>query len=65
MKSSLLRGVTNNLGWKLGSLAFAFLLWLTVVAQPEMTTIQTVPVLYKNIRSDLVLTTGLNISFSH
>jgi hypothetical protein len=58
MKSSLLRGLTNNLGWKLGSLAFAFLLWLTVVAQPEMTTIQTVPVLYKNIRPDLVLATG-------
>jgi YbbR-like protein len=58
MKSSLLRGLTNNLGWKLGSLIFAFLLWLTVVAQPEMTTIQTVPVLYKNIRPDLVLATG-------
>jgi hypothetical protein len=58
MKASLLRGLSNNLGWKVGSLLFAFLLWLTVVAQPEMTTIQTVPVLYKNIRSDLVLATG-------
>jgi YbbR domain-containing protein len=58
MKSSLLRGLTNNLGWKLGSLAFAFLLWLTVVAQPEMTTVQTVPVLYKNIRPDLALSSG-------
>ena len=58
MKTSLLRGLTNNLGWKLGSLIFAFLLWLTVVAQPEMTTIQTVPVLYKNIRPDLTLLPG-------
>jgi len=58
MKASLVRSLTNNLGWKVGSLLFAFLLWLTVVAQPEMTTIQSVPVLYKNIRPDLVLATG-------
>jgi YbbR domain-containing protein len=58
MKASLLRLVTHNLGWKIGSLLFAFLLWLTVVAQPEMTTIQTLPVLYKNIRPDLALVPG-------
>jgi YbbR domain-containing protein len=58
MKRSFLRRITHNLGWKLGSLVFAFLLWLTVVAQPEMTTIQTVPVLYKNIGSDVALVPG-------
>ena len=58
MKASLLRLVTHNLGWKIGSLVFAFLLWLTLVAQPEMTTIQTLPVLYKNIRPDLALVPG-------
>jgi hypothetical protein len=58
MKTSLLRLITHNFLWKLGSLVFAFLLWLTVVAQPEMTTIQTIPVLFKNIRPDLALVPG-------
>lgn len=58
MKASVLRLVTHNLGWKIGSLVFAFLLWLTIVAQPEVTTIQTLPVLYKNLRPDLALVPG-------
>ena len=58
MKASLQRAFTHSIGWKLGSLVFAFLLWLTVVAQPEMTTIQTIPVLYKNMRPDLALVPG-------
>jgi hypothetical protein len=58
MKAAILRRITHNFWWKLGSLVFAFLLWLTVVAQPEMTTIQTIPVLFKNIRPDLALVPG-------
>lgn len=58
MRSWVVRLVTHNILWKLGSLVFAFLLWLTVVAQPDLTTIQSVPVLFKNIRPDLVLVPG-------
>jgi len=58
MKASVRRFFTHNVGWKLGSLVFALLLWLTVVAQPEMTTIQTIPVLFKNMRPDLALVPG-------
>jgi YbbR-like protein len=54
----LLRLVTHNLGWKIGSLALSYLLWLTLVAQPEMTTVQTLPVLYKNLPTGLALGPG-------
>lgn len=58
MKAALARFFIHNFWWKLGSLVFASLLWLTVVAQPEMTTIQTIPVLFKNMRPDLALVPG-------
>jgi hypothetical protein len=51
--------ITRNLGWKLGSLALSYLLWLTLVAQPEMTTVQTLPVLYKNLPTGTTLAPGM------
>src|SRR5262249_34941643 len=58
MKRTAWRWITHNLGWKLLSLIVSILLWLTVVAQPEMSTLQTLPVLYKNVKPDLVLVPG-------
>jgi hypothetical protein len=58
VKKKLIRLLTHNLQWKLLSVAVSFLLWLAVVAQPEVATLLTVPVLYKNIRPDLSLAPG-------
>ena len=51
----LWRRLTNNFGWKLASLAAAALLWFAVVAQPELVTIQSVPMLYRNLPPRLML----------
>jgi len=50
--------LTNNFGWKLASLGISYLLWLTLVAQPEMSTVKTLPVLYKNLPQGAALATG-------
>lgn len=49
------RGLTHNFGWKLASLALAILLWSAVVGEPELVTVQTVPVLYRNLPRELLL----------
>jgi YbbR domain-containing protein len=41
--------------WKLASLALAVLLWSAVVGEPELVTVQAVPVLYRNLPHDLLL----------
>jgi YbbR-like protein len=58
MKQTLWRWLTHNIGWKLLSVAMSFLLWMTVVGQPDMTTLQALPVLYRNLRPDLALVPG-------
>jgi YbbR domain-containing protein len=45
----------TNLGWKLLSLLLAFLLWAAVAQQPELTTSISVPILFRNVPSDLEL----------
>jgi hypothetical protein len=40
---------THNLGWKILALGVSYLLWLTLVAQPELSTVKSLPVLYKNL----------------
>jgi hypothetical protein len=49
------RRLTRNFGWKLASLALAVLLWSAVVGEPELVTVQAVPVLYRNLPHDLLL----------
>jgi YbbR domain-containing protein len=45
----------TNVGWKLTSLLLAFLLWIAVAQQPELTTSIAVPILFRNVPSDLEL----------
>jgi hypothetical protein len=49
------RRLTRNLGWKLASLALAVVLWSAVVGEPELVTVQAVPVLYRNLPRELLL----------
>src|SRR5438128_887678 len=49
------RIVTRNFGWKLGSHALAVLLWFAIVGEPELVTIQQVPVFYMNLPPALEL----------
>jgi YbbR domain-containing protein len=49
----LFRFVLSNLGWKLLSLAIAVGLWAFVASEPELATITTVPVQYKNLPDEL------------
>jgi hypothetical protein len=47
--------VTRNLGWKLLSVAIAVLLWIAVEGEPELVTVQSVPVFYRNVAPALAL----------
>lgn len=49
------RWVKHNFGWKLASLLLAVALWFAVVGQPELVTIQAVPVLYRNLPKGLLV----------
>lgn len=49
------RFLTRNLGWKLLSLAGAFALWVAVASDPELATIVSVPVAYRNYPKDLLI----------
>lgn len=51
----LLRSLARNWYWKLGALTLAILLWFTTVGEPELVTTHNVPVLYKNLQSDLLI----------
>jgi YbbR domain-containing protein len=55
MKIELWRGITRNLGLKCVSVLLAALLWLAMAGAPEVVTIQSVPLLYRNLRGDLIL----------
>src|SRR6202035_728490 len=49
------RMLTSNLGWKLLSVAMAVLLWIAVEGEPELVTVQSVPVFYRNVEPALAL----------
>jgi len=49
------RVLTRNLGWKLLSVAMAVLLWIAVEGEPELVTVQTVPVFYRNVDPSMAL----------
>ena len=46
----------KNIGWKLGSLLAAILLWLAVSVTPNVVTNHTAPILYRNLSPDLMVT---------
>lgn len=49
------RALTHNLGWRLLSVLLAVLLWIAVEGEPELVTLQSVPVFYRNVESNLAL----------
>lgn len=49
------RALTRNLGWRLLSILLAVLLWVAVEGEPELVTLQSVPVFYRNVESNLAL----------
>ena len=50
------RLVPKNLGWKLGSLLLAILLWLAFSATPDIVSTHTAPILYRNLAPSLLVT---------
>lgn len=52
------RRVFHNAGWKLASLAAAILLWFAVVGEPEVASTHSVPILYKSLPQDLLISSN-------
>ena len=52
----LRRFFTHNVGWKLGSLLLAVVLWWTVIGEPELVTLQAADVYYKDLPEGFVVT---------
>lgn len=50
---------THNIGWKLISLAAAFLIWMNIAGEPELATILSAPVEYKNYPKDLEISSAI------
>ena len=50
---------TNNVGWKLLSLAAAFFIWVNIASEPELATILSAPVEYKNYPKDLEISSTI------
>lgn len=51
--------VKKNLGWRLLSVAIAVLIWMSVASEPEMATLISVPVQYKQPGDDLEVSSRL------
>lgn len=50
-----MRFITDNFGWKVGSLAVAVGLWIAMLGEPELVTTHTAPILYKGLPQGLVI----------
>jgi YbbR domain-containing protein len=46
----------KHLGWKLGSLLLAVLLWIAISGQPDAVTQREIPLLFRNLPGDLLIT---------
>ncbi len=46
----------RNLGWKLGALAVSALLWIAVSAEPDLVTTRAVPILYRGLAAQYMVT---------
>ena len=55
----VVRLFTHHFGWKLLSVAVAFLLWLGVVGEPEQSVAITIPIEYKNIPPELEISSDV------
>jgi YbbR domain-containing protein len=53
------RRLTRNLIWKLASVAVAIGVWLAVASEPDLATIVSVPVEYRNYPSDLEISSNI------
>jgi YbbR domain-containing protein len=53
------RRLTRNFVWKLLSLAIAVAVWLAVASEPELATIVSVPVEYRNSPNDLEISSNI------
>ena len=53
--SAAWRTLTRNMGWKLLSVLLAVMLWILVEGEPELVTVQAVPVFYRNVEPTLAL----------
>lgn len=51
--------LTHNLGWKLLSLAAAFLIWLSIASEPDLATVVSAPVEYRNFPRDLEISSEI------
>jgi YbbR domain-containing protein len=56
---TLLRVVTNNFGWKLAAIGIAVLIWVVVASEPELASFAAVSLQYKNLPSDLEISSSL------
>ncbi len=50
--------ITHNFWWKVLALAIAFVLWVVVASEPELSTFETVKLGYRNVPDDLEITTN-------
>jgi len=55
----VIRLITHNFGWKLLSLAAACLVWLSIASEPDLATIVSAPVQYKNYPRDLEISSAI------
>jgi YbbR domain-containing protein len=55
----------TNVGWKLLSLLLAFLLWIAIAQEPELTTSISVPILFRNVPQGLEVATENPIDQAH
>jgi YbbR domain-containing protein len=46
----------RNLGWKIAALAVSALLWIAVSGEPDLVTTRAVPILYRNLAPQFLLT---------
>jgi hypothetical protein len=51
--------LTHNLGWKLLSLAAAFLIWVNIASEPELSTVLSAPVEFRNYPKDLEISSDI------
>ncbi|HVW85607.1 MAG TPA: CdaR family protein [Bryobacteraceae bacterium] len=54
-----MRFLTHNIFWKLLSLVAAFAIWLNIASEPELATILSAPVEYKNYPKDLEISSDI------
>jgi hypothetical protein len=52
---SVWRGLTRNLGWKVGSLVLSVSLWFAIIGEPALVATHSVPIFYRSLAPDLLI----------